>query len=297
MFEKLKYKNDETVFYEEDFFTIEGEILPVLRFAAWDDFEGIKHCFTTRDGGVSDGIYRSLNFRKNADDLPENVRENFRRVAEVFESTEDHIVYADQTHTANVRVITSRDAGKGITVDRDFSDVDGLITNEKGIILFTSHADCVPIYFYDPSREVIGLSHSGWRGTVECIGRRTVELMSETYGSKPGDIYAAIGPSICQDCYEVSADVATEVEKLLDRMCAADESIKAKEMLLKNGKAPDKYQLDLWELNRLILLSSGISEDHITVTNLCTCCNPNRLFSHRATGGRRGNLGAFIMLV
>ena len=115
---------------------------------------------------------------------------------------------SDQTHTTNVRVITEEDRGKGILRPQDYSDVDGMITNVPGIVLVTSYADCVPLYFVDPVRKAIGLSHSGWKGTVGHIGQKTVEKMHEVYGSEPKDIVAAIGPSICQSCYEVSDDVA-----------------------------------------------------------------------------------------
>lgn len=286
----MKYKNNETVYFEEDFFLADKTILPILRFAAWDDLSGVKHCFTTRDGGVSEGIFRSLNFRKDAEDDPTNIKENFRRVAEYFETTADRIVCAQQTHTANVRVVTNDDAGKGVTHKRDYTDVDGLVTDVPGLVLFTSHADCVPLYFYDPVKKAVGLAHSGWRGSVGQIGRRTIELMGENYGCDPADIYAAVGPSICADCYEVSEDVASEVRPLVNGLQGEEDRV------LKNGRSEGKYQLDLWELNRLVLKNAGIKDEHLTVSNLCTCCNPDKLFSHRATAGKRGNLGAFIML-
>jgi hypothetical protein len=131
----------------------------------------------------------------------------------------------------------------------------------------------------------VGLSHSGWRGTAGKIGAETVRLMTETYGSDPSQLYAAVGPSICQDCYEVSEDV---IEAF--REAFAQEYWPA----LFYAKPDGKYQLNLWEANRIIFTEAGIANDHISMPNLCTCCNPQFLFSHRASKGKRGNLGAFL---
>ena len=146
------------------------------------------------------------------------------------------------------------------------------------------HADCVPVFFYDPVNKVIALSHAGWKGTLYRIAQNTLNLMSTNFGSDPTNIFAAIGPSICQDCYEVSDDVADKFRS---------EGFKN---VITPGKSIGKYQLDLWSANKQVLLSSGITADHLTITNICTCCNPDILFSHRATSGKRGNLGAFLML-
>lgn len=166
-------------------------------------------------------------------------------------------------------------------------ETDGLITDVPGICLVTFFADCVPLYFVDPVKRAIGLSHSGWRGTVNKMGKVTVEKMTEVFGSAPGDILAAIGPSICQDCYEVSADV---IEKFKENF---EEELWSK---LFYERENGKYQLNLWEANRQVFLEAGISEDHMAVTNLCTHCNPDILFSHRMTGNKRGNLSAFLAL-
>jgi len=194
-------------------------------------------------------------------------------------------VTSDQTHTANVRVITEEDRGNGITKLRPYTDVDGMVTNVPGLVLATFYADCVPLYFVDPVHRAIGLSHSGGRGTAAKIGKVTVEKMNEEYGTDPKDIYSAIGPSICQKCYEVSEDVILEFQKSFEKKYW-DSLFYIKE----NGK----YQLNLWEANRLIMLEAGIKEEHISMPGICTCCNPEFLFSHRASHGKRGNLGAFL---
>ena len=165
--------------------------------------------------------------------------------------------------------------------------MDGLITDESGIVLGTFYADCVPLYFYDPVRKAVGLSHSGWRGTVARMGQVTIKRMEEEFGCRREHIVAAVGPSICQDCYEVSGDVAEAFQK---------EFAGHEEQILKNG-AEGKYQLDLWKDYELVLLDAGIRREHLQVTDVCTCCNPSYLFSHRASKGKRGNLGAFLMLL
>lgn len=285
------FKTEDTVFCEKQVQVTDSTSFAVLTFAAWEDLPGVRHCFTTRAGGVSEGWLSSLNFRRGLYDPDENIEENFRRTALFFNTTPDRIVCAHQTHTSNVRIVTEADAGKGVTRERDYTDVDGLITDVPGLILYTSHADCVPIYFYDPVRRVIALAHSGWKGTVARIGEVTIRKMYDIYGCMPQDIHTAIGPSICADCYEVSEDVAEAVRGCFSTM--QEETIPG---ILARGRRPGKYQLDLWRACERILLESGIRKDHITVTNLCTCENSSELFSHRATCGKRGNQGAFLML-
>lgn len=256
-----------------------------LTFPGLEGTGVVRHLFSTREGGVSEGIYRSMNLSYTRGDEKEAVDENYHRIAAALGSRVEDMVCSDQTHTDHIRLVTEKDRGKGVIKPKDYTDVDGLITQEKGIVLCTFFADCVPLFFVDPVRRAIGLSHSGWRGTVHKIGKKTVEKMHEAFGTDPKDIRAAIGPSICQDCYEVSEDVAEEFRK----------SFPAGELFYETK--PGKYQLDLWEANRLVMMEAGIPAEHIEVTDLCTCCNPDLLFSHRASHGQRGNLGAFMKLV
>ena len=165
--------------------------------------------------------------------------------------------------------------------------MDGLLTNETGVTLATFYADCVPLFFVDPEHRAIALSHSGWRGTVNRMGRKTIERMRLEFGTDPGQLITAIGPSICQDCYEVSEDV----EEAFEKAFPPEESAQ----ILEN-RGGGKYQLDLWKANEFILLRAGIVRENLDVTDLCTCCNSDKLFSHRASHGKRGNLGCFIMI-
>lgn len=249
----------------------------------------VRHLFSTRAGGVSEGIYSSMNLSYTRGDRKETVDENFRRIAAVLGCLVEDIVCSDQTHTVNLRVASRADGGKGIVRPRDYTDVDGLLTDEPGIVLATFYADCVPLYFVDTRRRAVALAHSGWRGTVARMGRCVTEKMREVYGTDPADIVAAIGPSICQECYEVSGDVAEAFAAEFRGDGQADEIL--------SGKGKGKYQLDLWRANEIVLAEAGIPAEQIQVTDLCTCHNSSYLFSHRASHGKRGNLGAFLGLL
>lgn len=282
----MKTKNESLIFTEKIFQLHDDIKIPLLQFQMFCDLPWIAHCFTTKAGGVSRGIYESLNLSFTRGDDKDAVIENYRRVAEAMKTTAEHIVTSDQTHTTNVRLVTKEDAGKGVTVPRDYTDIDGLITNEPGLLLATFYADCVPLYFIDPKHRAIGLSHSGWRGTVARMGEVTIREMMRAFDTDPKDLLCAIGPSICRECYEVSEDVACEFMRAFPTH--------EEEILLPKGNG--KYQLDLWNANRQVLMDAGVQAEHIALTNICTCCNSDRLFSHRATKGRRGNLGAFLMI-
>ncbi len=261
--------------------------VPFLQFPMLEETGMVIHGFSTRLGGVSKGEWSSMNLSFTRGDREADVRENYRRIGEAIGFSCGALVCSDQTHTTNIRVVTEADRGKGFTRARDYTDMDGLITNVPGLVLATFYADCVPLYFADPKKKVIGLSHSGWRGTVGKIGKKTVERMQEEYGCKPADIRAVIGPSICQSCYEVSLDVIEEFQRAFSEETWP---------LLYKKNENEKYQLDLWKANEIILKEAGIAAEHLAVTDRCTCCNPSLLFSHRASRGKRGNLGAFLML-
>jgi hypothetical protein len=257
---------------------IEGT--PFLTFPKLEK-AGVKHGFSTRLGGVSEGMFESMNLSYHRGDDKEAVDENYRRIGKAIGFTLEQRVFSNQIHSTDIKIVTRKDRGQIMT------GMDGLITDEPGICLVTSYADCVPLFFYDPINQVIATSHSGWKGTVGRIGKKTVEKMTEVYGSKPEEIVAAIGPSICQSCYEISEDVAEEFRKEFPTEWYDEFMI---------DKGNGKYQLDLWKVNEYILLDAGITREHLDITDICTCCNPKLLFSHRASKGKRGNLAGFICL-
>ncbi len=264
----------------------DGSVLPLLYFPMLQQTGLVRHCFTTRQGGVSTGMFSSLNLSFSRGDKREAVEENFRRLAEALDVSKEQFVFSDQTHTTRVRRVTKGDAGNGLAREKSFFDTDGLITDEPGLMLSTFYADCVPLYFVDPVHRAIGLAHSGWRGTVGRMGRAVIASMKREFNTRPEDLLCAVGPSICQDCYEVSRDVAEAFEK----------EFPGHEEALFFRKENGKYQLDLWRANALVLEEAGVKKEHMALAGLCTCCNPSLLFSHRASRGKRGNLGAFLML-
>ncbi len=258
-----------------------------LAFPALEETGLVRHAFSTRLGGVSKGPYATMNFSFTRGDNPDDVQENYTRMARALGVKKERMVLTWQTHTTNVRVVTEEDEGKGIVKERDYQDVDGLLTNRPGVTLVTFFADCVPLYFVDTKNKAIGLSHSGWRGTVKRMGEKTLRAMEKEFGTVPEDVVCAVGPSICQGCYEVGPEV---IEEFKHAFAQKDHG------RLFYRKANGKFQLDLWEANRIVLLEAGVPENQISVTDICTHCNPALLFSHRTNPKERGNLCAFLCL-
>lgn len=284
-----------------------GDELEYLTFPSLEKTGIVRHLITTRLGGVSKGEFASMSLSFTRGDRDEDVHENYRRIGHVLGCRPENMVASQQTHTTNIRRVGVEDGGKGITKPLDYKDVDGLITNDLGVALVTYYADCVPLLFVDTVHRAIGAAHSGWRGTVGCMGQCMVNAMNEAFGTGPEDLEAAIGPSICQACYEVNDEVAKQFEvleqtteelrrEIFKRGIYGKKSLGEPPRVVAYGKAPGKYQLDLWLANFLILCQAGIPMERIAVTDICTCHNSEYLFSHRASGGRRGNLAAFLML-
>lgn len=304
MYPVIRAKNRARELVQKEYKLGCAEVVEYLQFPKLAEIEGIEHAFTTRVGGVSVGDCATLNFSFSRGDDPASVVENYRRMGEVFDVETKDFVTTDQTHTTNIRVVTKADAGKGVTIPRDYTDIDGLITKERGLVLSCFFADCVPLYFVDLAKPVIGLAHSGWRGTEAGMGACMVKRMQEEFGCDAKDIQVAIGPSICQDCYEISEEVAKRFqegfwnEEAVKTFCkeAFQAGLHSTGKLLTEGKAEGKYQLDLWLANYVVLRSAGVLTENISVTDICTNCNPAYLFSHRATNGKRGNLAAFLLL-
>ena len=258
-----------------------------LSFPSLEATGMVKHAFSTRMGGVSEGPFATMNFSFTRGDDPKAVKENYRRMANALDVEMERMVVTWQTHTTNVRKVTEEDFGKGVIKDRDYRDIDGLITNIPGVTLVTFFADCVPLYFLDMKNKAIGLSHSGWRGTVHRMGQETLLRMREAFGTDPADVVACIGPSICQDCYEVGPEVIEQFRNAFAEYHHEN---------LFYEKPNGKFQLNLWEANRIVLSEAGIPKNQISVTDICTYCNPDLLYSHRRCADKRGNLCAFLCL-
>ena len=253
-------------------------------FPHMDAYPFIRNGFSTRLGGVSEGIYASMNLSYTRGDEKAAVDENFVRICAAMGVSAADTVLSAQEHHTTLKNVTAADRGIGLSRP-PLVDVDGLLTDEPQVVLCTQYADCVPLLFADPVRHVVATSHAGWRGTVAEIGRLTVERMQSDYGCDPRDILAGIAPSIGPCCFEVDAPVAEAFEALsvTDGDCCR---------AVGNGK----FFVDLWETNRRILLSAGVKAENITVTDLCTRCHPQLFWSHRFSGAARGSLAAFIAL-
>lgn len=265
----------------------------------------VNHGFSTKRGGISSGTYSTMNLSKTRGDNEFCVEENFNRFSKAIDVTTDSLVFSDQIHESVVRKVSKEDCGKGFERTSDIIGVDGLMTNEPGVTLTTFYADCVPLFFLDPVKSVIALSHAGWRGTVKGIGPKTVEAMEVAYDCDPANILVGIGPSIGVCCYEVSEDVIKAFQNRLnhDIIYKVAKPVNGQKQTIRQYDSDEttsvkegKYMLDLWEANRALLIEAGIDPSHITTTDLCTKCNSEDFYSHRVMGNDRGSLAAMLAL-
>lgn len=260
--------------------------VPYLTYNALDKISFIKHCFSTRLGGVSRGEFESMNLSFDRGDSDENVTENYRRLCQSAGLEFDSLTASAQDHHTFVRKVGVNERGIGIYKPKDMQSVDALMTDERGITLVTYYADCTPIYFVDIKNKAIALAHAGWRGTAGRIAEKVVNAMKDSYGTDPSELICAIGPAISKCCYEVD-------ESCCQHFKAMDDLNTEAFIFTKDG---GKYMLDLLEVNRQILIKSGVRNENITISDLCTCCNSELLWSHRATKGKRGGMAAFMCL-
>lgn len=261
--------------------------LAYLTFDSLSELDYVKHAFSTRLGGVSTGEFNSMNMSFNRGDSAENVTENYKRLCSAVGIEFESLVASAQDHRTFIRKVTSADRGVGIYRPKDMESVDGLITNEKGVTLVTYFADCTPILLVDTKNKAIGAAHAGWRGTVAGIGKIIVEKMAEEFGTSPEYIIATIGPTINKCCYEVDKPVADRFMNI--------ENTQPEKFVENTGSG--KYMIDLVETNKQILISAGVPEKNITLSDVCTKCSSDLIWSHRATNGRRGGMCAMLELV
>lgn len=247
--------------------------------------QGVPHAFTTRFGGVSEGIYASLDLGLNRGDDETRVRENYRRVCEALGVELGKLVLSSQVHEDAVKKVTADDAGKGLDQRIEYS-ADGLMTNVPGMTLVTFGADCLTIMLYDPVRKAAANVHAGWRGTALGIVDRAVERMRAEYGSKPSDLVSAIGPGISACCFETHEDVPNAMRTALGE--------EASEFVVSVGGG--KYKVDLKSINALRLKRCGVLATKIDTSPDCTMCAHEKYWSHRYTKGERGSQAAFLSL-
>lgn len=237
--------------------------------------------FTRRDDG---------NMSFSRDCSPENVRKRFQTVAEKLGVDYRAMVCGQQTHGVRVGLVKKEHCGSGISRPVYFEETDALITDIPGIPLCTIHADCIPIQFWDAEHSAIGAAHSGWRGTLEEISSCVTGKMALCFGSRPEKLLVFIGPGICMDCFEVSADVYEAFHSKFPELCSRED-------FLKKGTVPGKWHLNLKAFVRESLLRSGVLPEHITVSKDCTCCMEKHYFSHRRDCNRPVTKGAMASVI
>ena len=285
-----------------------------LQFHSFGQFPNVRHGIFTRQGGYSSAPYQSLNTMgalRGGDNL-DNVIRNRALALHILELDAIPCITLWNVHGADVHVPNHTTKWRTDWAHHSYYDRtwtpeeihkgDALITQQRGVALTLSFADCVPIVFYDPVQQAIGIAHGGWRGTARGVVLATVEAMREHFSSNPADIRAGIGPSIGPCCYEVSEQVR---DLFLGRQHFDDMPTLARFRDAIHESAtfsvrhlPDResLRLDLWETNRRQLLFAGLTPEHIEVSSICTSCHVDRFFSHRAEHGKTGRFPVVIAL-
>ncbi len=264
----------------------DGEVRPYT-YRQFSPYRNVVHKVSTRAGGVSEKPFHSLNLGFHVDDDPEAVLENRARFCKTIDAAPQSLTTAEQVHGSHVAVVEETDKGCGaLDASTRLPRTDAMITKIPNIPLMVLIADCVSIGLYDHRQRAVGIVHAGWRGTADGIVRKTIEKMNEVFGSRPSEIIAGISPSIGPCCYEVGEDVIDAFH---------DAFPEAGEYFLENRKG-NKAHLSLWRANVWQLVDAGVKNSNIETAELCTSCNPEAYYSHRAERGKTGRFGALIML-
>jgi len=266
--------------------------LAIRTYGLFDEYRGVTHAITTRKGGVSAAPYATLNLGLHVGDDEDTVLRNRSLLSAITGCEPDALTFGAQVHDANIAVVDASNAGGG------FEDTDALITDAPDIPLCVLVADCVVVGLYDPVRNTVGIAHAGWRGTLASIAQKTVDAMRATFGSHPRDIIASISPSIGPCCYEVGPDVVDAFYAGHDDI--APEVFSDPDMAsagsFAGGVNEDRKMLDLWKANELILEQAGVLPSHIETAGICTACDTDTWFSHRAEKGRTGRFAGILQL-
>lgn len=262
------------------------ENLEFYSFESFGSFPEITNVAVSRKGGASEGVFASLNMSLNAGDARDVVLDNRTRLSLLTGAAPDLLTLAGQVHGARVAVIPDGGLGGG-GAGRVIAKTDAMITDMADVPMVILAADCAVVSLYDPVNGAVGLAHAGWRGTLRQIAARTVEKMTEAYGTEPARLVAAIGPCIGPCCYEVGKDV-------IDGFFTADPD--TARCVLHTGQKKGKARLDLVHANRLALEAAGVPAGSIEESGICTACNTAIFYSHRAEGGRTGRFAGLLMI-
>ncbi len=245
----------------------------------------IDHGFSARTGGVSKGECLSLNlsFTRPEPETRENVLENYRRFCRAANIPYERMVMDNYAHETTVLRVGNEDAGRGYLTE-PLPSCDGLVTNDDGVVLITGHADCMPFFLFDPVTRSIGLAHAGWRGALGRIGASLVSALQTHYGANPRDMLAGVGPSICQDCFEVGENVAALFENAFP------------DIPLVLSHAGARPTVDLWMVAAKQFCEAGVPIERFSLMNVCTAETPI-LYSHRRDKGKTGGMSAYLRIL
>ncbi len=262
---------------------IEKDGVSVLVFESFLK-EGVTAAFSTRSGGVSTGVYESMNLGFHLEDDKQKVRQNFEIFANALGLNTDDFILSKQVHSDTIHEVNAISSPVNLVTGETFQGVDGFISLDSDVVLCTVYADCVPVYFYDRTKHIIGICHSGWRGTVLNIAGQMVDKFLAK-GSKASDIIVGVGPSICGKCFEVRDDVINEfsVVPYASEYYSYDKNV-------------DRYYLDLRGIIKRHVMEKGVPEHNIEVTDYCTFENEKLFYSHRRNGRARGTQVGVISL-
>ena len=266
----------------------EKGLLMVLSFENLSKHKNITHFISTRLGGCSNIPFDSLNLGVHVGDNPDLVISNRERLAHAVALPTSQFTFAQQIHSGNVTIITEGMRSKGAFNQNEAVEAtDAMVTDLPGICLVILVADCVPLLFFDPALNVIGVAHAGWKGTLQFVALHTVRAMEKDFGCSPQDIIVGMGPSIGPCCYEVGPEVITQVKAVFS----------SHQEYVRHESKDGKGHLDLWKANRDQLVQAGIRRENIETANQCTCHNAHIFFSYRHQHGETGRFGAGICIL
>jgi YfiH family protein len=267
----------------EPFQLVQDEL---LRISPWQDqYPHVMAGFTSKNDGFSKEPFYTFNLGLHVNDSKDNVIKNRKKLSEIIEFPTEEWVCSEQVHDHHIKKVTRSDRGKGVYVyEEGVPNTDGIYTDESHVLLTSVYADCVPLYFFVPSRGLIGLAHAGWKGTVKQIASRMVNCWVEDEGVNIEDILVAIGPSIHDCCYIVDDRVINEV----------DQTLTVGDKPPYTEVSSGQYSLHLSNLNHLLLKKMGIREKNILISSRCTSCEEDLFFSHRRDQGKTGRMMSFI---
>lgn len=272
----------------KDIFQVHPTQKEALYVQDWmDEYPWLVAGFSTRNGGNSLTPYASLNSGLHVGDDPLDVVKNRKRLISLQNMPFELWTCANQIHGSTIYHVQSSDKGRGrSSLDSAIQGVDGLFTQESNIFLASFYADCVPIFFIDPKKRVIGIVHAGWKGTVAQIGSKLIQHWNKVFNSSPSDIKVAIGPAIGGCCYEVDNAVMDQFKPFFHLLSKGATTIKSN----------SKYQIDLKQINYDFLKQAGIRSEHIEVSQWCTSCRTDLFYSHRKENGVTGRMTAFMTI-